>query len=753
MFVFFVICAAVAEAAHVLLIYDSSKPHIAFAAGDIRKALDHHGHTFIAPPFAEVENTTSDIRIVLATMEDHQALDRHARDGGVNPSGLEPQGFALSTTENPAKAFWVLGADSSGVMYGGLELAKKLHVYDVSGSWNFQQNAFIKKRGIKFNIALDKNNRTYIQKDGPTWNVMINAVWDINFWREYFDEMARARYNLISFWSHHPFTAMMKVPGYENAVQEDVYDYHGLVKKMTIEEKTAFWKRVHQMANDRGIQVYWMTWNIHLSGAGGKYGLQEKEISSANIAYFRKSMTQFLVEFPLVKGFIVHAGENFNEDNRALRAEFMWNAYGLGIQDYQQQYDPNKKRDFIFVYRLAEGSTETIEKYFAQLVYNYDFSLKYPWAHMFAHSAPTLYKNYKGENVVDQLKKSGRRMWLNLRNDDIYFQSWGNYEFARSYILNFPHEEGDLDRERYIAGYYMGSDGNTMTRLWYAKEESLNGMLEFHKHWYMHYAFGYAGYDPYRTEEDFLDIMRMKHPGISVEALNDYWSCASRGICMANTMVTHSHSWRADWQWWPEGCFRKGGWGSIAEFAGQSPQNGSEDPVILPAGSDWSPRGLCGFDEYKNETCGTRETPVEWGNRIMSYALQGLQVSSMSSEGDELLGLIIDDIKSLGWLGYFYSGHIRATAHHLKGEKAEAIAAAAQAYNGWKRYAELMDSKYKERVHNRVNFSGDFSSKLEYALRDYHYVGGEGIPEDKADTENTGVRIGFETPKISGSNK
>ncbi|MCG7852547.1 MAG: hypothetical protein MIO92_08500, partial [Methanosarcinaceae archaeon] len=349
MFVFFVICAAVAEAAHVLLIYDSSKPHIAFAAGDICKALAHHGHTFIAPPFAEVENTTSDIRIVLATMEDHQALDRHARDGGVNPSGLEAQGFALSTTENPAKAFWVLGADSSGVMYGGLELAKKLHVYDVNGSWNFQQNAFIKKRGIKFNIALDKNNRTYIQKDGPTWNVMINAVWDINFWREYFDEMARARYNLISFWSHHPFTAMMKVPGYENAVQEDVYDYHGLVKKMTIEEKTAFWKRVHQMADDRGIQVYWMTWNIHLSGAGGKYGLQEKEISSANIAYFRKSMTQFLVEFPLVKGFIVHAGESFNEDNRALRAEFMWNAYGLGIQDYQQQYDPNKKRDFIFV--------------------------------------------------------------------------------------------------------------------------------------------------------------------------------------------------------------------------------------------------------------------------------------------------------------------------------------------------------------------------------------------------------------------
>jgi len=60
MLLFFSVLPALAEAAHVLLIYDSSKPQISFAAGDIRKALAHHGHTFIAPTFAEVKNTTSD---------------------------------------------------------------------------------------------------------------------------------------------------------------------------------------------------------------------------------------------------------------------------------------------------------------------------------------------------------------------------------------------------------------------------------------------------------------------------------------------------------------------------------------------------------------------------------------------------------------------------------------------------------------------------------------------------------------------
>lgn len=118
--VFFAVVPSLAEAAHVILMYDSSKPQISFAAGDICKALVHHGHTFIAPPFAETENTTGDVRIVLATMENHQGLDRHARDGGVTPSGLEPQGFALSKTENTGKSFWVPGDDSCGDICGGL---------------------------------------------------------------------------------------------------------------------------------------------------------------------------------------------------------------------------------------------------------------------------------------------------------------------------------------------------------------------------------------------------------------------------------------------------------------------------------------------------------------------------------------------------------------------------------------------------------------------------------------------------------
>jgi hypothetical protein len=35
---------------------------------------------------------------------------------------------------------------------------------------------------------------------------------------------------------------------------------------MTIEEKNQFWKDDHALAKDRGIKVYWMTWNLWCHG-------------------------------------------------------------------------------------------------------------------------------------------------------------------------------------------------------------------------------------------------------------------------------------------------------------------------------------------------------------------------------------------------------------------------------------------------------------------------------------------------------
>ena len=82
------------------------------------------------------------------------------------------------------------------------------------------------------------------------------------------------------------------------------------LKKMTIEGKIAFWREVMQYAHDRGIEVYLFTWNIFVWGAEGKYGITVRKTNPTTIDYFRKSVRETLLTYPLLAGIGITAGEN-----------------------------------------------------------------------------------------------------------------------------------------------------------------------------------------------------------------------------------------------------------------------------------------------------------------------------------------------------------------------------------------------------------------------------------------------------------
>lgn len=84
-------------------------------------------------------------------------------------------------------------------------------------------------------------------------------MWDLSFWTTWFDEMARHRYNVLSLWSPHPFTSMLKMADYPDAAIQGVegYDVDGktaAVNAMTIDDKIAFWRKV--MRYGRGMMDY-----------------------------------------------------------------------------------------------------------------------------------------------------------------------------------------------------------------------------------------------------------------------------------------------------------------------------------------------------------------------------------------------------------------------------------------------------------------------------------------------------------------
>ena len=177
---------------------------------------------------------------------------------------------------------------------------------------------YIARRGIKFNIPLDARTPSYSDA-GDAAQQNIPEMWSMDFWREFLDEMARHRFNVLTLWNLHPFPSMVKVPEYPDVALADVmrttvkfdssYSLSAkdmvrpahlanleTLKKMTIEEKIEFWREVMQYAHDRGIEVYLFTWNIFVWGAEGKYGITSDQDNPTTIDYFRKSVRETLAD-------------------------------------------------------------------------------------------------------------------------------------------------------------------------------------------------------------------------------------------------------------------------------------------------------------------------------------------------------------------------------------------------------------------------------------------------------------------------
>ena len=178
----------------------------------------------------------------------------------------------------------VRGADEAGAMYGGLDIAEAIRTGTLDSLKDSDHSPHIAQRGIKFNIPLDLRTPSYTDcSDAAQAN--IPEMWEREFWTAFLDAMARHRYNVLSLWSLHPFPSLVKVPEFPEVALGDVWRTraklddtfsfagndmvrpemladHEVVKRMAIDEKIEFWRWVMQHAADRGIRVYFFTWNV-----------------------------------------------------------------------------------------------------------------------------------------------------------------------------------------------------------------------------------------------------------------------------------------------------------------------------------------------------------------------------------------------------------------------------------------------------------------------------------------------------------
>jgi hypothetical protein len=698
------------------LMYDAKVGPIVFGAGDVKTALTANGFTVTMLPPGDPAQAKPSVRVILTT-EDAKLPGQPATTGLVS-QGYSIQRIATTSATN----WWVIGKDTAGAMYGGLELAESVQLGNgLSGVTNRQTNPYLDKRGIKFNIPLDARSPSY-SDDSDSAQANIGNMWETNFWTGMLDKMARDRYNLLSLWSLHPFPSMVRLAEYPEVALADVKRKSGpmfdatlrgmkmhnpsweltTLKKMTIEEKIAFWRWVMQYAKDRGIDCYVMTWNIFVYGTEStSYGITDSPANAVTKDYFRKSVRALCNTYPLLAGVGLTAGENMGDADDEQKEHWAWDTYGLGISDAMADaknpkspfYAPDRK--ITLIHRAHEADLKQIIGVFSALPGRTNaessllFSFKYSQAHMLSSTKPLFIHRKNWFETIP----AGSKILLTVRNDDLYNMRWGDPDFARAYLANLP----DLSK---IAGIYIGPDGYTWGREYVSTEPDSPRQLVMDKMWYFFLLYGRLAYDPTIPNSRFESIVGEKFPAVSAQKLFEGWASVSKII-----PLTSRFYWGAlDFQWYPEACWSAEGFETVQKFI-------KPRWKPMPAGDDGDRPLLMSVKDFVDgKKLDGRMTPEQVADQLQQFAERGLaSIAGLDAGSDKELRQTLGDIKAMAALGNYYAEKIRGAValyrHEIKGDAADHARARKHllaASNHWKQYAAQWSSQYVKQVLSRM---------------------------------------------------
>lgn len=697
------------------LFYDLKIPQHAFAGSDIKKALEKKGFTVEVKNLTTLSAQYTGKKIVLTLNNTNQVESLLAGQGGKAVGMLGKESYAIRTTLTPDLSHWALGGDTVGAMYGGLQIAENISFFGFTGTPDTEESPYLEFRGIKFNIPLDKRSPTYYSSAGGTSHQLaVEHVWDTTFWYDWFDEMARHRYNFLTLWCNHPFTSLLKMSEYPDVAIQDIEGYNGFKKTMKIEDKIEFWKKVMQRGHDRGFMISFNIWNLFLHGAEGKYGITKDQSNQKTIEYLRKATQALFENYPNLTGFGVTAGEAMTGDD-AVRAKFTFETYGKGMLAVAKA-NPNRK--FVFIHREHNTSATDVTREFKELTalknVRLDLSQKYSQAHM--HGAPK--PDYLRSDYLPSLEQLGIKTWFTVRNDDFYFLPWGNTDFIRQYINGFPN------KDKYVSGVYIGSDGWVFHREVFNKSPYWKNKLAIQKTWYMQKLWGRLMYNPTTSDELFKNHLKVTYPQISQNQLFEAWQKSSNALQLGVEQITGT--WDLDFDLWSEtwlAAESEGGpFKSLDKLLDVEPMDGST---------------LCSFAATATNKCGTNISAITTTNKMETLAKDALTLlGTMNDAGSEPLRTALYDLRAMSHLGLYYTNKFRAAIFLKQNKGEDAKTAMANGYCNWIQYSEIMNSLYTapgpmQRVSGLLT---NWKALDKWVLEDYNiHAKGTGTPNCKVE--------------------
>lgn len=612
-----------------------------------------------------------------------------------------PQGYRRYSTK---EGYCITGADEPGVMYGILDLSRELsHKKELVSIGETEVIPFLENRGIKLNIPLDARTPSYSDaSDSASYN--IENMWDFDFWKEFLDRMALDRFNVLSLWSLSPFPSLVRIPEYPLTALEDVKkatrpikadlsgwgmyseDMRGslvTIKKITMEEKIAFWRSVMEYAKNRCIKIYLFTWNLFVYGTEhSPYEITCDQNNPVTKDYIYCGTKALMDTYPLLAGIGVTSGEHMLRDDTDI--PFLADSYGRGVKDYLSTHPD---REFRFIHRMQYTRYDSIIEEFRDFPCPFEISFKYSQAHMYSSTKPAFINPFLME------KDQNMKIWLTVRNDDFYMYRWGNPDFARSYIKQMPHQ--------IMTGYYMGADGYTWGRD-YMDLRDLSHRLFMDKMWYMFRIWGQLSYNKDLPEDYFQKELESRFQ-LNDSGLYESWKHASDIITEVNCVHWHDY----DFQWYPEGC-------CMYDFEADKLIFADINEFIecnsMPGENYFSVKEYCEAVMKGEEL--TKIDPISVSESIWKHAKEamlGVRRIRDLRIPDQELSHTLDDIQALSHLGYYYATKLQAAVllcmYRLKGDKGlqqEAVELLNTAVYYWKDYAEKTKEMYRPQVLTRL---------------------------------------------------
>jgi hypothetical protein len=705
----------------ILLVYDAARASIRFAAGDVETALRAKGFRVSTAGPAALRSPTASHHVVITTAD--TAWPRQPV-----VSGLTAQGYAIRRTgDNRAQQWWAIGHDAPGAMYAGLELAEAVILAGgLREIVDRTVNPHVLRRGIKFNIPLDARSPSY-SDDSTSAQANIAEMWSMEFWTSMLDEMARHRYNFLSLWNLSPFPSLVRVPEYPAVALADVKRKVGslwdatlqgrrmydpaweleTLRVMTIDAKIAFWRAVMEHARDRGVDVALFTWNTFVYGTEGSgYGITDSLDNPVTKDYVRKSVRTLFDTYPLLTAIGITSGENMGDESSGtdVKERWLWETYGLGVRDAMDDArDPGSPhhrpdRTIQLIHRAHQSDLAAIVPLFRQLP-GYDdaesavaFSFKYSQAHMHSSTKPLfIFQNGWFDSIPP-----GKKTWLTVRNDDMYYMRWGDPDFARAYLTSLP----DLGK---IAGFYMGPDGYTWGREFVGRTSAAPRELVIEKMWYSFLLWGRLAYEPSLPNRHFQRILSARFPEASGEDLFEAWAAVSRIL----PLMTRFYWGDLDFRWYPEACWSLAGFVTVQDLIAPKyqPMKADEDGQV--------PRIMSVKAFVDGESPAGRLTPLDVAGLLERHASEGLtHIDRVAGGTDRTLRETRGDITAMAWLGRYYAAKIRGAVDLYRfqttggtGHHARARVHLQEAASHWKRYAALWSSQYVGQVLTRMGLT------------------------------------------------